>query len=305
MYVSAHKKTSKSGVIQRVWIYDEINKTAYWKGRPCTKKYSDLKPGYTEVEPPPLYEYQPPPRQSGGFLQEGGQKRMVVSNGQTLFNPLDKHSSFFNPKTADDTSSYFGGQLTVYHQGFQHSKRQFYGAAFPRLNTPYTLPTPPNQVTVWEQKAFLPQKTHRRSERAIMGCSASSAICAAGIPPQPFSPWSHIQPDHTHPANREDPANRIPTYLEANQTHTVLEIAARKLQQKYGNFEVRRELIDPIDSTGLYYSMRITFVLTVEGRSFEFSTDVLNYSYIGGRYGDAEAIVLFIETEIWKGLRGE
>ena len=107
MYVSAHKKISKSGVIQRVWIYDEINKTAYWKGRPCTKKYSDLKPGYTEVEPPPLYEYQPPPRQSGGFLQEGGQKRMVVSNGQTLFNPHDKHSSFFNPKTADDTSSYF------------------------------------------------------------------------------------------------------------------------------------------------------------------------------------------------------
>lgn len=34
---------------------------------------------------------------------------MVVSNGQTLFNPHDKHSSFFNPKTADDTSSYFGG----------------------------------------------------------------------------------------------------------------------------------------------------------------------------------------------------
>ncbi len=303
MYVAIPKKTSKSKVIQRVWIYDESSKTAYWKGRSSTKNYSTLREGYTEVDPPPLFKYQPPRHQTGGFLQEGGKKRMVVSNGQTLFNPYDKHSSFFNPKTADDTSSYFGGQLKIYHQGFQHSGRQYHGAAFPRANTSFTLSVSPHKVTSWTQTTFPPQETPRRPERTIMHGSASSAICAAGITPQPFSSWSHLQPDHTHPINREDPANRTPTYFEANQKHTVLEIAARKLQQKYGDFEIRRELIDPIDSTGLYYCMRATFILTVNGQKFEFFTDIPNYSHMGGRYGDAEAIVLFIDTEIQKALR--
>lgn len=287
-------------VTQMRWKTNDVDRTAYWEGR-GEADMSSFPDGYKLIAAPqPLP--MPPNRRGGGggFVQPGGERRMMVIGDQPLLG-VSKFT-YFNPQSnpTSDISSFFGGDLRVFHQG--GIEQQSIGAPFP-------LPAPdPSAAPVhtsgthfqWTQTTFPRQAEPRCPERGIMGRSAREALDAAGIMPFPYAPWAHMQPDHTHPVDRKDPMMRIPTTMQANQTHSALESAAKMMQRDIGDFTVTRDLHDPILSTGLFASTTQTFSLPLsEGGELSLSTDVPNFSLKGARSGDDKAIAQYALIK-WK-----
>lgn len=293
-------------VIQARWI-DNGDGTATWSGRkkPTARDLQELQAmGLTQVD----YEYDEMTKFSnrtgrgGGFYKKGGENRMVTIDNVTT----TQKGTAFDPQDAHDTTSYFGGSLQVHHQG-PEIEQQYLGAPFPapKKDNPVLKVQPQHQMG-WLQEDLPSQETERRPEAQIMGWSANDAIESSGLMPQPFSPWAHTRPDHSHPPDREDPSIRHPSYVGANQQHSAFEGATSGFIKDYGAIGVGRNLTDPVGGgSGLYSQMEMSFMIPTGEGFLNLKDSVPYFTNTGARGGDSQAIQEYMELQYFKQLGRE
>lgn len=228
------------------------------------------------------------------FMEYGDKKELIKGE---IFSPADV-SEF-------DVTSYFSDKLRVYHAG-NGVTSQTIGASLPAAPTQGKSPTlkyTPQSEMKWTQEDIIGLKlTHddkRKPEKSILGETANSAIVRGGVAEKELSPWAHTKPDHLNFLNRLDPRKRVPSYVGANQVHTVFESAAKIYAQKHGSIKVTRELSEPIAGESFLPSaLKLGFVLDgKDGSHHHFVHEQPYFTNAGGRNGDEKAIVKFLEIQ--------
>lgn len=235
---------------------------------------------------------------SGGFFMPGGTDRMITMHGSSSVSK----GTAFDPSTAQDTTNYFGGSLQIHHRG-EGIQQQSIGAPLPAAPTTSGPSLAPVRETAWwqDEPSQLPQTTPRGNEKTIMGESANDALSRSGIAPQPYAPFAHIQPDHTHPADREDRSLRHPTYEPTNQVHSAIETGVKGFVNNNGGIGVGRQQVGALPgSSGLYAGMNMQLAMPTPSGFHFLNHYQPHFSSTGGRSGDAPGITRFLELEHYK-----
>lgn len=281
----------------------------YWEGPIPFYGKPPLPPGGIEVPDPhaPIDDRAGMPKREGGggFFLKGGDNRMVTIDGTSV----NQKGNPFNIGQSNDTTSYFGGRVQVHHQGPEIEQQDTSSDFTPTHSQTFQQPLyNPYPFMGWSQDRDTqkPQDVDRKNEKTIMGESANEALEKSGVPTKPYSPWSHIRPDHTNPEDREDTSMRHPTYEGANQVHSAFETATKNMVNNFGVMGVSRTQEQPLtNNSGLYMGMNMGIGIPT-GQGFMNLTHYQpHYSQSGARGGDADAITKFMELQYFKQLARE